>query len=60
MTRNLIVVAREHGKREMAWVRAACLAWVRDLSKSLLLERGRSARLAAVLRGVVDGARGRL
>lgn len=58
--RNLVEMARRHGRRHPGWVLRAFGKELRHLAITTLLVPGRRRRVANTARGLRDGARGRL
>jgi rhamnosyltransferase len=60
ITRNSIVVAREHWRSQPAWVGRNLWGHVKWLAKAVLYEPGRLTKLRFVMRGLRDGVIGKL
>lgn len=57
--RNLVRLARRHGRRHGRWLAAELLSIGRELVKIVLFERQRRRTFRAILTGIGDGLRGR-
>lgn len=60
MARNFWVTAREHARREPAWVAAEVKAKAKLTALTLVMEPARLSKLTCMLRGYADGFRGRM
>jgi rhamnosyltransferase len=60
MTRNSLVLAREHWRREPGWVRTNLYTHLKWMAKVVLYEEGKWSKVSHSLRGAWHAARGRL
>lgn len=60
MTRNVVVLSKDHLFTEPRWVLGNLFGFAKSLVTMLLLETNRGEKLRSVLQGLYDGVRGRL
>jgi rhamnosyltransferase len=55
MSRNLLILAREYGRKEPRFIYAYSQGWLRCVVKLCLFEDGRLAKIKSIVRGCLDG-----
>jgi rhamnosyltransferase len=59
MTRNSLILAREHIRKEPRWILGYLWVWAKSIVLVFLFEEERLAKLKNIIRGCVDGLLGR-
>ena len=60
MARNVVATALRHGWRERAWLVETLVSRAKFVALTLVMERGRVAKLRAIVRGTLHGLAGRM